>query len=31
LIRIGSPGLKGIYFVEIKSGVLRYVGKVVIR
>jgi len=31
LIRIASPGLKGIYFVEIKSGALRYVGKVVIR
>jgi hypothetical protein len=31
LIQIESPGAKGIYFVEIKSGVLRYVGKVVIR
>jgi hypothetical protein len=31
LIRIASPGLKGIYFVEIKSGALRYVGKVVVR
>ena len=31
LIQIESPGAKGIYFVEIKSGVLRYVGKVVIK
>jgi len=31
LIQIESPGAKGIYFVEIKSGVIRYVGKVVIR
>ena len=31
LVQVGSPDAKGIYFVEIKSGYLRYVGKVVIR
>jgi len=31
LIQVESPVTKGIYFVEIKSGVMRYVGKVVIR
>ena len=31
LIQVASPGAKGIYIVEIKSGFMRYVGKVVIR
>ena len=31
LIQIASPGVKGIYVVEMRSGVMRYVGKVVIR
>jgi hypothetical protein len=31
LVQVPSPGAKGIYMVEVKSGVLRYVGKVVIR
>jgi hypothetical protein len=31
LIQINAPALKGIYFVEIKSGNMRYVGKVVVR
>jgi hypothetical protein len=31
LIQIPAPGTKGLYIVEIKSGVKRYVGKVVIK
>jgi hypothetical protein len=31
LVQVASPVAKGIYFVELKSGVMRYVGKVVIR
>jgi hypothetical protein len=31
LVQVAAPVTKGIYIVEIKSGVLRYVGKVVIR
>jgi len=31
LIQVASPGAKGIYIVEMKSGFMRYVGKVVIR
>lgn len=31
LIKVPGPGAKGIYIVEIKSGLLRYVGKVVVR
>ena len=31
LIQIPAPGAKGIYMVEVKTGVLRYVGKVVIK
>jgi hypothetical protein len=31
LVRVAAPETKGIYFVEIRSGVMRYVGKVVIR
>jgi hypothetical protein len=31
LVQVAAPDTKGIYFVEIRSGVMRYVGKVVIR
>jgi hypothetical protein len=31
LIQVAAPGAKGIYVVEIKSGVMKYVGKVVIK
>jgi hypothetical protein len=31
MIQVASPGANGIYIVEIRSGILRYVGKVVIR
>ena len=31
LIQVNAPKAKGIYLVEIKAGVKRYVGKVVIR
>ena len=31
LVQVPAPVVKGIYMVEIKSGVLRYVGKVIIR
>ncbi len=31
LIQIAAPATKGIYFVEIQSGLLRYVGKVIIK
>jgi hypothetical protein len=31
LIQIAAPEAKGIYMVEVKTGVLRYVGKVVIK
>jgi hypothetical protein len=31
LIQVASPVAKGIYVVEMKSGVMRYVGKVVIK
>jgi hypothetical protein len=31
LIQVNAPAVKGIYIVELKSGVMRYVGKVVIR
>lgn len=31
VIQVEAPGVKGLYFVEIKSGLKRYVGKVVIR
>jgi hypothetical protein len=31
ICQIGAPGAKGMYVVEIRSGVKRYVGKVVIR
>jgi len=31
LIRVDAPAVRGIYIVELKSGAIRYVGKVVIR
>jgi hypothetical protein len=31
LIQVGAPAMRGIYLVEMKSGEMRYVGKVVIR
>ena len=31
LIQLPVPGMKGIFIVEIRSGVMRYVGKVMIR
>jgi hypothetical protein len=31
IIQVNAPAVQGIYFVELKSGVMRYVGKVVIR
>jgi hypothetical protein len=31
LLQIQAPSVKGIYMVELKAGVLRYVGRVVIR
>ncbi len=31
LIQVPVQGAKGIYFVEIRSGVMRYVGKVMIK
>ena len=31
LIQVATPMVKGVYIVELKSGALRYVGKVVIR
>ncbi len=31
LLQVRSPGAKGLYVVEIRSGTLRYVGKVVIK
>ena len=31
LLTIPASGMKGVYFVEVKSGTMRYVGKVVVR
>jgi hypothetical protein len=31
LVQVAAPGARGIYMVEVKSGYMRYVGKVVIR
>ena len=31
LIQLPSPGTNGLYFIEIRSGIMKYVGKVVIR
>jgi hypothetical protein len=31
LVQVSAPAVTGIYFVELKSGLLRYVGKVVVR
>jgi len=28
---VAAPGAKGLYIVEIRAGVMRYVGKVVVR
>lgn len=31
LIQLSSPGKSGLYFVEIKSGLMRYMGKIITR
>jgi hypothetical protein len=31
LVQITAPGAKGMYMVEIRSGIMRYVGKIMIR
>ena len=31
LIEIPASGMKGVYFVELRSGIMRHVGKVVVR
>jgi hypothetical protein len=31
LIQINAPAIQGMYIVELRSGVMRYVGKVVIK
>jgi hypothetical protein len=31
LILVSAPAAKGVYVVELRSGVKRYVGKVVVR
>jgi hypothetical protein len=31
LIQLPSPGTNGLYFIEIRSGMMKYIGKVVIR
>jgi hypothetical protein len=31
LVQVAAPGAKGMYMVEIRSGIMRYVGKIMIR
>jgi hypothetical protein len=31
LVQVAAPGAKGMYIVEIRSGIMRYVGKIMIR